>query len=128
VERVTVLVIEENAAEAALVAAALALQPEVRVIDAPGLPAALERLQEDVAPAAALAIVGAKALNDAPRELVGRLGAKGMPVVGIASGLSADARQRALDAGVREVHDRPSEWRPYAELIESLIGRFIRTG
>jgi hypothetical protein len=124
---VTVLVIEENAAEAALVAAALALQPEVRVIDAPGLPAALERLHQDFAPAA-LAIVGAKALNDAPRDLVGRLGAKGMPVVGIAAGLSADARQRALDAGVREVHERPSEWRPYAELIESLIGRFIRTG
>jgi hypothetical protein len=123
---VTVLVIEENAAEAALVAAALALQPEVRVIDAPGLPAALERLQDDVAPAA-LAIVGAKALSGSPRELVGRLGAKGLPVVAIAAGLSADARQEALEAGVREVHERPAEWRPYAELIEALVGRFIRT-
>jgi hypothetical protein len=123
---VTVLVIEENAAEAALVAAALALQPEVRVIDAPGLPAALERLQGDVG-TAGFAIVGAKALGGSPRDLVGRLGAKGLPVVAIAAGLSADARQRALEAGVREVHERPAEWRPYAELIESLVGRFIRT-
>jgi CheY-like chemotaxis protein len=125
VERVSVLVIEDNASEAALIAAALALQPEVQVIDAPSLPEALERLQSPSAKVA-LAIVGRKALNNSTGELVGRLGAKCVPVVAIAAGVSADARQRALDLGVREIYERPSEWRPYAELIEALVGRFIR--
>jgi len=44
VEQVTVLVIEENAAEATLVAAALALRPEVRVLDAPDAHEAALRL------------------------------------------------------------------------------------
>ena len=120
------LVIEENAAEAALVAAALALRPEVQVVDAPDLTGALERLQAPAAPFG-LAIVGARALATSTAELVGRLGAKGVPVVVIAAALSADARQKALDTGVREVYDRPSEWRAYADLIESVMSRFIRT-
>ena len=120
------LVIEENAAEAALVAAALALRPEVQVVDAPDLSGALERLQAPAAPFG-LAIVGARALATSNAELVGRLGAKGVPVVVIAAGLAADARQKALDTGVREVYDRPSEWRAYADLIESVMSRFIRT-
>ena len=120
------LVIEENAAEAALVAAALALRPEVQVIDAPDLPGALERLQMPAAPFG-LAIVGARALRGSTAELVGQLGAKGVPVVVIAAGLADDARQKALDTGVREVYDRPSEWRAYADLIESVMNRFIRT-
>ena len=126
-EGATVLVIEESAAEAALVAAALALRPEVRVIDAPNAREAAERLQSPPS-TVVLAIVGAAALAAPPVTLLGLLGARRIPVVGIAAGLSAADRQRALDAGVREVHDRPREWRPYSELIESLAGRFIRTG
>ena len=119
------LVIEDNAAEAALVAAALALRPEVQVVDAPICRSrwnAWGRL-----PPFGLAIVGARALASSTAELVGRLGAKGVPVVVIAAGLAADARQKALDTGVREVYDRPSEWRAYADLIESVMSRFIRT-
>ena len=56
------------------------------------------------------------------------LKARGIPVVGIAAGLSPAVKKRALGAGVREVHERPSEWRPYSELIDSLLARFIRTG
>ena len=118
--------IEENAAEAALVAAALALRPEVQVVDAPDLSGALERLQAPAAPFG-LAIVGARALAASTAELVGRLGAKGVPVVAIAAGLAADARQKALDTGVREVYDRPNEWRAYADLIELVMSRFIQT-
>ena len=118
--------IEENAAEAALVAAALALRPEVQVVDAPDLSGALERLQAPAAPFG-LAIVGARALASSTAELVGRLGAKGVPVVAIAAGLAADARQKALDTGVREVYDRPNEWRAYADLIELVMSRFIQT-
>jgi hypothetical protein len=126
VQKVSVLVIEENAAEAALVAAALALRPEVQVVDAPDLQGALERLHAPAVPVG-LAIVGARALGASTAELVSRLGAKGIPVVAIAGGLPANARQKALDTGVREVYERPSEWRAYAELIESVMSRFIRT-
>jgi len=91
-----VLVIEENAAEVALVAAALALRPEVQVVDAPDLQGALERLHAPAVPVG-LAIVGARALG------------------------------ASTDTGVREVYERPSEWRAYAELIESVMSRFIRT-
>lgn len=123
---VTVLVIEDGASEAALVCAALALQPAVRVVDAPHVKGAMERLAGDAAPVA-LAIAGNAALTRAPEELVKKLGAKGIPVVGLAAGLAPAVKQRALDAGVREIHDRPGEWRPYSELVGSLVARFIRT-
>lgn len=121
---VTVLVIEEGAAEAALVCAALALYPSVRVVDAPDVERAMERVSEA---SVGLAIAGARALTRSPEKLVSKLGAKGIPVVGIAAGLAPNAKQRALAAGVREIHDRPGEWRPYTELVGTLVGRFIRT-
>lgn len=125
---VTVLVIEEGA-EAGLVCAALARRPEleVRVVDAPDLSSALKRLEQQPEPVA-LAIAGSSALTASADELVTRLGAHGIPVVGVAAGLPADARQRALAAGVREIHDRPAEWRLYSELIDSLVARFIPAG
>jgi hypothetical protein len=123
-EPVTVLVIEEGAAEAALVCAALALHPSLRVVDAPDVERAMERIPDIPV---GLAIAGARALTRSPEKLVSKLGARGIPVVGIAAGLEPKARQRALAAGVREIHDRPGEWRPYSELVGTLIGRFIRT-
>lgn len=123
--QVTVLVIEESAAEAALVAAALALRPEVRVVDAPDAREAALRLESPPGPVV-LALAGAKALAAPPAALFKRLGAQGIPVVGIAAGLSDTDKRRALEAGVREIHDRPDEWRPYAALIESVASRFIR--
>jgi hypothetical protein len=114
---VTVLVMEESAAESGLVRAALARCLEVRVVDS---------AQEQADPIA-LAIAGPAALLERADELQ-RLEARGIPVVGIAAGLSPAAKERALAAGVREIHDRPDEWRPYAELIESVVTRFIRTG
>ena len=124
---VTVLVIGEGAAESALVAAAFALQPEVRVTDAADVLEAAQRLESPSAPVV-LALAGAAVLAEPRADLLTLLGARGIPVVGIAAGLTPADKRRALDAGVREVHDRPSEWRPYSELIESLAGRFIRTG
>jgi|SRR5688572_3104472 len=126
-QQVTVLVIEEAAAEAALVCAALALRPEVRVVDAPDLGDALQRLDAQPQPVA-LAIAGARALDRGASDLVTRLGARGIPVVGLAAGLAPAARQRALAAGVREIHDRPGEWRSYSELVDSLVARFIPAG
>jgi hypothetical protein len=126
-QRVTVLVIEAAAAEAALACAALALRPGVRVLEAPDLGGALERLDAQPDPVA-LAIAGSAALSGGAEELVRRLGARGIPVIGVAPALPAAARERALQAGVREVHERPREWRPYSELIDSLLSRFIPAG
>ena len=118
---VTVLVIEEGA-EAALVCAALAKQPDVRVLDAPDVRRALKRLEEGQG-RVAVAIVGAAALVRSD-ELMKKLEPRGIPVVGVAAGLAATDRQRALEAGVREIHDRPAKWQPYSELIAALVSRF----
>jgi CheY-like chemotaxis protein len=122
-ERVTVLVIEKGA-EAALVCAALAKKPEVRVVDAPDVGRALKRLKAKSAPVA-LAIVGAQSLADSA-ELVKRLQPRGVPIVAVVPELPVGERERALAAGVREIHERPTAWRSYSELIESLIARFVR--
>jgi CheY-like chemotaxis protein len=119
--QVTVLVIERGD-EAALVCAALARRPEVHVVEAPDLGDALQRLDKQPEPVA-LAIAGSAALAQSD-ELVRRLGARGIPVIGITAGLAPAARQRALAAGVREIHERPTAWRPYSELIDSLVARF----
>jgi hypothetical protein len=127
-EPITILVIEEGP-EATLVCSALARRPDValRVVDAPDLATALQQLDKQPEPVA-LAIAGSNALRASASELVTRLGARGIPVVGVTTGLSPAARQRALAAGVREIHERPAEWRPYSELIGSLVARFIPAG
>ena len=124
-DQVTVLLIEESAAEAALMAAALALRPGVRVLDAPDALEAAVQLESSASPVV-LAFAGTAALIDPPTGLLQRLQGEGIPVVGVAAGLSESEKRRALEAGVREVHDRPDAWRSYAELIESVAVRFIR--
>lgn len=119
------LLIEESAAEAALMAAALALRPGVSVLDVPDARAAAVQLESPPSPVV-LALAGAAALTAPPAALLQRLLAQGIPVVGIAAGLSEAEKRQALAAGVREVHDRPDQWQPYAELIDSVVGRFIR--
>ena len=116
-----VLVIEASATEAALVCAALALRPEVEVVESADVRTIAGRLAKGPV---ALAIVGTSALTESPDELVKAL--HGVPVVGVAIGLPAAARQRALAAGVREIHERPADWRLYSELIESVVARFIQ--
>jgi hypothetical protein len=124
--RVAVLVIEQGE-EAGLIRAALARSPGVRVIEAPHVDDALDRLDQETAPVA-LAIAGGTALAGSADEVVKRLGGRGIPVVGVVSGFGAAERQRALAAGIREIHDRPTAWRPYSELIDSLIARFTPAG
>lgn len=121
----TVLVIENNAAEAALVAAAFALRPGVQVLDAPDEREAAMRLESPRCPVV-LALAGAAALAAPPAALFKRLGAQGIPVIGIAAGLSDADKGRALAAGVSEIHERPDSWRPYVALIDSVASRFIR--
>jgi hypothetical protein len=106
-------------------AAALALRPGVRVLDAPDAIEAVVQLESSASPVV-LAFAGTAALIDPPTGLLQRLQGEGIPVVGVAAGLSESEKRRALEAGVREVHDRPDAWRSYAELIESVAVRFIR--
>ena len=120
---VTVLVIEEGP-EAALVCAALAKIPELRVLDAPDVGRALKRLKTHQAQVA-VAIVGSPSLAK-PADLMKQLEPRGIPVVGVVHALPPAARQRALAAGVREIHERPRRWQPYSELIGALVSRFIR--
>jgi hypothetical protein len=124
VEQVTVLLIQESAAEAALMAAALALRPGVRVVDVPDAREADTQLES--ASRVVLAFAGTAAVIDPPTSLLRRLEVQGIPVVGVAAGLSEEEKRRALAAGVVEVHDRPAAWRAYADLIESVATRFIR--
>lgn len=121
-EPVTVLVIEEGP-EAALVCAALAKKPEVRVVDAPDVGRALKRLKTKPAQVA-VAIVGTSGLAKSA-ELVKKLEPRGIPIVGVVHDLPPAARERALAAGVREIHERPTRWQPYSELIDSVVSRFI---
>ena len=121
-EPVTVLVIEQGA-EAALVCAALARMPEVRVVDAPDIGRALKRLKSRQAQVA-VAIVGASGLANSA-DLVKKLEPHGIPIVGVVHGLPPATKQRALAAGVREIHERPTRWQPYSELIDAVVSRFI---
>jgi hypothetical protein len=120
-----VLVIGDGV-ETTLICAALAKQPEVRVVDVPHARKALKLLQTQSAPMA-LAIAGAAALRTpVADELFKTLEARGIPVVGIAAGLPQEVKQRALAAGVKEIHERPRDWQAYAELIEAVIRRFAQ--
>ena len=82
-------------------------------------------MKKVVSLACALALAALSASAD---ELVTRLGARGIPVIGVTAGLEAAVRQRALAAGVREIHERQVKWQPYSELIDSLVARFIPAG
>jgi CheY-like chemotaxis protein len=121
---VTVLVIGSGA-EATVICAALARQPEVRVVDVSHARAAVKLLKTQSAPMA-LAIACPGLLRAPTHALLKALEARGIPVVGIAAGLSREAKQRALAAGVKEIHDRPRDWPAYAELIGDFIRRFTQ--
>lgn len=122
-EPATVLVIEQGA-EAALVCAALARQPELRILEAPDVAGALKRLKASPA-RVAVAIVGPDALAKSGAQHIKKLETRGIPIVVVGPGLTPSARQRALAAGVREVHERPRAWQPYSQFIESLVARFV---
>jgi chemotaxis response regulator CheB len=119
-----------DGADTTLICAALAKQPDVRVVDVvPHARQALKLLQnllQTQSAPMALAIAGAAALRTPADELLKTLEVRGIPVVGIAAGLSQEVKQRALAAGVKEIHDRPRDWQAYSELIEAVIWRFTQ--
>jgi hypothetical protein len=121
----TVLLIAHDA-EATVIGAALARCPGVRVVEARDAGHAIRLLGAQAA-APALAIGTAASLTKSARELVATLQTRGVPFVVIAAGVSEKSRQRALAAGIKEIHDRPGDWHAYSRLIEAVVRRFAGT-
>jgi response regulator RpfG family c-di-GMP phosphodiesterase len=121
-QTITVLVIADGP-EATVICAALAKHAHVRAINVLDADQAIKLLETQGAPPA-LAIGDSAALTKSTDELVRILQARGIPLIGIAAGLSQNAKQRALAAGVKEIHDRPGDWHAYTELIEAVMLRF----
>lgn len=62
----------------------------------------------------------ALAYRDAPPPWAGEI-----PVVGFAAALDMADAGRMRASGVREVHVRPVEWRPYCEAVAEILGRWL---
>jgi CheY-like chemotaxis protein len=115
-----VLLIEDSSSESRLACIAIALRrPDTRVHEARDLQEALTFLESDATPR--LAILGWRALKEAPA----RLATSKVPLVGFAANLTDSDRQRALDAGVRVICDRPNDWRPYCDALEALLDEWL---
>ena len=121
-EREVILLIESDPAEAVLASAAVALRSDVEVLRAPNRRAAADMLGE--APVG-LAILGRQAIGSADPTLLQAFVSGGVPVVGLGVALGEAERQRALAAGVREVHERPREWPAYRTLIARLLSEWL---
>src|SRR3970040_807946 len=109
-----VILVETSVVEAVLACAALALRPEVMVLQAEDLREASDLLGG--APVA-LAILGKEALGAADGRTLRRFVSGGVRVVGLGVNLPESVRRQALAAGVREVHERPREWHAYRSLV-----------
>lgn len=123
-EREVILLIESDPAEAVLASAAVALRSDVEVLRAPNLRAGADMLGE--APVG-LAILGRQAIGSADPTLLQAFVSGGVPVIGLGVALGEAERQRALAAGVREVHERPREWPAYRTLIARLLSEWLPT-
>jgi len=119
-----VILVETSLVEATLARAALALRLEVMVLQAQDLRAASDLLAG--APVA-LAILGKEALGTASGGTLRAFVSGGVPVVGVGVNLPEAVRSQALAAGVREVHERPREWRAYRSLIGGLLDGALAT-
>ena len=119
-----VILVETSPVETILACAALALRPEVMVLHAEDL-----REASDLRSGApvALAILGKQALGAADGRTLQAFVSGGIPVVGVGVNLPESLRKQALAAGVRQVHERPREWRAYRSLISGLLDEALPT-
>jgi hypothetical protein len=119
-----VILVESAFVEATLARAALALRPDVLVLQVEDLPSATTLLGRGPV---ALAILGKAALGSADGASLKPFLGGGVPVVGLGVELAEPLRRKALEAGVREVHERPREWRAYRSLISGLVDIALAT-
>jgi hypothetical protein len=118
-----VILVEKRPVEAVLACTALALRREVLVLRAEDLPSAATMLS--TVPVA-LAILGKEALAAADGPKLRPFVRSGVPLVGLGVHLQA-VRDKALAVGVKEVHERPRDWRAYRSLVSSLVDAALAT-
>jgi hypothetical protein len=114
--------------EAILVASAIALHaPRLKVRAMPGWRPAVQYLADAQAQGAAprLIILGGGALREAAAAIPLIGASAGMPVVGLAPDVSAEARDNALAAGLQAVYERPSGWDDYSEAVRTILRRWV---
>ena len=113
-----IVIVEESPSESALVCIAIALRrPGTRVSEVRSMKEAAERLCRPDAPRT-LVILGWRALQQAVRPCIDKLQAHA--VVGFGSDLG-EVRPRALDLGVRQIYERPSEWKAFVQSVETML-------
>ena len=103
--RPTVLLLEDNPAEAAVAESAL-LFAGAEVVRSP------ER--------AVVAVLGRNALREYPGELR-------IPAVAILPDPTDEERSRALAKGVRAVYERPGTWQAYTSLVGRVLADWLPT-
>jgi len=120
--RETAILVIDDEHEAALISSAIALHaPHLRVRTVPGWRAGLPYLK-DQNEQRMLVILGARAVREASAAIPYLNGSfRRMTVVGLAAGLNAAAKQSALAAGVRAVHERPASWPAYCRAVRDIV-------
>jgi hypothetical protein len=123
-----VLIVEESPHEAAVITSAIRLHDarlDVRTVQNPQ--GAFEYLH-DAASATThrLVILGARAIAQAA-ELLPRMNgaASRHAVVGIAPEVATTVRDRALDVGVLQIHQRPATWAEYRDLVRGILQSWL---
>jgi len=123
------LLVDERVDESALLYIAVSLRrpgttiAELRQVA--GVEALLAEARARGGPLPRLVIAGRQALlalayRDPPPPWAAEI-----PVVGFAAALDLADAERMRTAGVREIHARPVEWRPYCETVAAILGRWL---
>ncbi|HZM37386.1 MAG TPA: hypothetical protein VFC18_23205 [Burkholderiales bacterium] len=117
-----VILVERRPVEAILASTALSHRREILVLRAEDLSSAAAML--DTLPVA-LGILGKEALDAADAPTLQAFSRAGVRLVGLGIHLAESLREKALAAGVQEVHERPREWRAYRSLVGELVDAAI---
>lgn len=123
--RYAVLIVDENLHEATMITSAISLHDaRLEVSTVPDAQAAFHYLRDAKR---RIVILGARAIAEAP-ALLDRLNGAGARhrIVGIAPQVCAQVRERALAAGVRDVHERPAGWPEYRDLVGEILSRWTK--
>lgn len=123
-DREVILLIENDPTEAVLATAAVALRSDAEVVRVPDLPAAARLLGRS---RVGLAILGRQAISAAEPGLLQGFVSGGVPVIGVGPALADADREKALAAGVTQVHERPQQWPAYRVLVARLLAEWLPT-
>ena len=122
----TAILVIDDEHEATLISSAIALHaPHLRVRAVSGWRAGLAYLADHKLERM-LVILGARAVREASeaiRHLNGSFSR--LTVVGLAANVDGVAKERALSAGVRAVHERPASWTAYSQTVRDILHSWI---